>query len=344
VNTGLFAGATYYYVVTATNPAGTSVNSAQASATTSSATAPPAAPTGVKAQGGNASVVLNWYASSGSTSYNVLRNGALAASTAAITYTDTGRLAGTAYTYNIQAVSAAGTSANSATVSATTNAGLAAPPTITRIYSATTVSLTWTAVTGATSYNIGTGATAAGPFTVLSSVATTSGSYTATGAATLYYAVSTVNAAGQGAWSLGALPTKYSCFTAGTRVLMADGRSLPIELVRAGDKILAYDDATGKTAMKPVSRLFVHPLTSGLVSLDHGRVTTTLDHLFKTGSGWVNARDMRSGDVLTMASPSNALGLGTVSSIEVLDGTATTYNLEVEDFHTYFVNGFLVHD
>ena len=71
-NTGLTNGITYFFVVTATNASGTSGNSNQASATPQPAI--PAAPTGLTATPGNAQVALSWTASTGATSYNVLRS------------------------------------------------------------------------------------------------------------------------------------------------------------------------------------------------------------------------------------------------------------------------------
>lgn len=122
INTGLINGTTYYYVVSAGNTGGTSMNSSQASATP---VAPPAAPSGLVATGGNAQVDLNWSASTGPTSYTVKRSTTSGGpytdivTQAGTSYIDTGLTNGTTYHYVVSASNTAGSSLNSAQVSAT---------------------------------------------------------------------------------------------------------------------------------------------------------------------------------------------------------------------------------
>ncbi len=63
---GMTNGMTYYYVVTAVNSSGESVESAQATATLA-----PAAPTGVTATAGDAQATISWLTVSGASSYNL---------------------------------------------------------------------------------------------------------------------------------------------------------------------------------------------------------------------------------------------------------------------------------
>jgi fibronectin type 3 domain-containing protein len=116
------ANTTYYYVVSAINGAGESVNSAQANATTPGSSAP-AAPVGVIATPGAAQVVLNWAATIGASSYNVKRSttsgGPYTNITTGViaTFTDTNVATGTRYYYVVSAVNGVGESPSSAEIS-----------------------------------------------------------------------------------------------------------------------------------------------------------------------------------------------------------------------------------
>lgn len=132
VQTGLGAGTTYFYIVTAVNGAGESGPSVQASATTNAPTTVPAAPTAVTASGGVKQVTLSWAAVSGATSYNVYWSATSGVTTATGTkvtdatspYVQTGLTDGTAYFFIVTAANAVGESAASAQATATTNAAV----------------------------------------------------------------------------------------------------------------------------------------------------------------------------------------------------------------------------
>ncbi|MFD5506876.1 chitinase [Streptomyces sp. NPDC127051] len=85
---------------------------------------PPAAPTGLTASGATASSLnLSWSASAGATSYTLHRDGAAPVSVTGTSATVTGLAASTTYTFQVSAVNAAGESARSAPVSASTTSG-----------------------------------------------------------------------------------------------------------------------------------------------------------------------------------------------------------------------------
>ncbi|BFV56482.1 hypothetical protein KCMC57_up15860 [Kitasatospora sp. CMC57] len=80
------------------------------------------APTGLAVTGStDTSVALSWSAVTGAASYRIYRNGAVVGAPSATAYTDTGLTSGTAYSYTVAAVDAAGTvGAASGAVTATT--------------------------------------------------------------------------------------------------------------------------------------------------------------------------------------------------------------------------------
>ena len=120
-DTGLFAGASWYYMVRATSSSGTSGNS-----TVATTTALAAAPAGFTATAGNGQVALSWSASSGAAGYNVKRStvsgsnyATIVNNTAATSFTDSGVTNWTTYYYVVSALDAGGEGTNSIQAAAT---------------------------------------------------------------------------------------------------------------------------------------------------------------------------------------------------------------------------------
>jgi len=214
VVTGLANGTSYSFTVKAVNSAGTSAASAAATATPVAAAVAPSAPTGLSAVAGNAQVALTWTATAGATSYQILRGGTQIGTSATPAYTATGLSNGTAYSFTVKAVNAVGTSAASSAASATPVAPAvapAAPSALAGTGSDAKVALTWTAPTGATSYEIYKDAALAGT--------SATASYTATGLAngTAYsFTVKAVNAVGTSAASAALSVTPSAAVPAGS--------------------------------------------------------------------------------------------------------------------------------
>jgi len=128
-----------------------------------------------------------------------------------------------------------------------------------------------------------------------------------------------------------------------------------IQHLKPGMEVLSRCEETGELAYKRVTKVFAHKSQEVFHLSYHdkrimcgGLLTVTANHPFwVTGKGWVNAIDLKEGD-----------------QFETIDGVSGTeflrlekppyqipvYNIEVEDFHTYFVEtvnngrGILVHN
>ncbi len=85
------------------------------------------------------------------------------------------------------------------------------------------------------------------------------------------------------------------CFPAGTLV---DGR--PIEAIRPGEFVTAFDPGTGELRLRRVLRSGSRPAPSRLYAIEVGGrvVHATAEHPFWTKKGWVNAESVTAGDEL----------------------------------------------
>lgn len=235
---GRINGTKYYYVVSASNSAGESVNSAEVAATPAATggVSVPAAPTGVAAIAGDSQVALNWGAVGSANSYRLKRATTSGGPYTQITlltgtsYTDTGRANGTKYYYVVSALNVIGEGANSGEVSATpapatpVASAPAVPTGLAAAAADSQVALSWNVVATASSYKLKRATTAGGPYTQV--VAQAGTSYTDTGRSngtTYYYAVAAVNASGESANSAAIAATPLaSTPVAGLPVLPAN--------------------------------------------------------------------------------------------------------------------------
>ena len=225
-----------------------------ASAATGAATEVPPMPLGLRATAGDAQVMLTWTASTGATTYNISRSvmsggpWIQVATPATTAYTDTGLTNGVPYYYVVAAVDSAGASANSSQVSATPTASASSvttqvPPMPLGLQATAgnaQVMLTWTASTGATTYNVSRSVTSGGPWIQVATPTTTA--YTDTGLTNgvpYYYVVAAIDSAGASADSsqVSATPTAPGTgtgigagywHTSGNRILDSNGTTVRI--------------------------------------------------------------------------------------------------------------------
>ena len=127
-----------------------------------------------------------------------------------------------------------------------------------------------------------------------------------------------------------------NCFIAGTLVATETGY-VTIENIKVGDLVWAHDPETGETALKPVVQTFRNETAEWIhVTVKGETLTCTPEHPFYVPQkGWTSAIDLRAGDRLQLLNGEYVV----VEQVqhELLESPETTYNFEVEDFHTYYV-------
>ncbi|MFJ7899162.1 polymorphic toxin-type HINT domain-containing protein [Streptomyces sp. NPDC096198] len=140
-------------------------------------------------------------------------------------------------------------------------------------------------------------------------------------------------------------PCAKNSFVPGTRVLMADRRTKPIEDVRVGDRVLATDPGSGRTEAEPVQATITGQGTKQLVDVTvsaprtgvRGSVTATTAHPFWVGGttrAWVDAGDLRPGLPLRTASGASAR---VAAATYRAAADQRVHNLTVAELHTYYV-------
>ncbi|MFD7581998.1 polymorphic toxin-type HINT domain-containing protein [Kitasatospora sp. NPDC059817] len=142
-------------------------------------------------------------------------------------------------------------------------------------------------------------------------------------------------------------------FPAGTKVLMADGSTLPIEQVRVGDYVTAADPDFGETSSRRVDATIYTPddrdFTDLTIQSPDGTtatITSTDQHPFwaENQHAWRNAADLTTGDTVRTATGQTAQ----ITTSKHWKTLQPAYNLTVDTVHTYFVmagsSSILVHN
>jgi hypothetical protein len=126
---------------------------------------------------------------------------------------------------------------------------------------------------------------------------------------------------------------KMDCLAAGTTIWTTLGPAA-VDKLRIGDLVLAQHPETGELAYKPVIKTTVRPAAPLVeIALAGETLRTSGGHPFWViGEGWVRARQLQAGQKLH--------GIRGPVAIERVTNVAAeeeTYNLVVDEFHSYFV-------
>ncbi len=135
------------------------------------------------------------------------------------------------------------------------------------------------------------------------------------------------------------------CFKEGTLVKTEEGLK-PIEEIKVGDKVYAYDEETGDISLKEVTQVFIGQTDTWYhISINGDEICCTGSHPFYVpGKGFVRAKDLSVNENVLLAN--KTLSVIDNIYIEELETPENKYNFEVEDYHTYFVgkNEVLTHN
>ena len=132
---------------------------------------------------------------------------------------------------------------------------------------------------------------------------------------------------------------------AGTLVTTKEGLK-PIEEVKIGEYVLSRNEESGETSYKKVTDTLIRSTYNiCTIELENGKIKSTTGHLFMVKDKWWKAAaELKAGDILETADGKCKV----VKSITVEEKgyPVTTYNLSVEDNHTFFVGklGVLTHN
>ena len=132
---------------------------------------------------------------------------------------------------------------------------------------------------------------------------------------------------------------------AGTLVTTKEGLK-PIEEVKIGEYVLSRSEESGETSYKKVTDTLIRSTYNiCTIELENGKIKSTTGHLFMVQDKWWKAAaELKAGDILETADGKCKV----VKSITVEEKgyPVTTYNLSVEDNHTFFVGklGVLTHN
>lgn len=126
---------------------------------------------------------------------------------------------------------------------------------------------------------------------------------------------------------------QLSCLVAGTEIQTAEGLRA-VDKIQIGDLVLAQDVESGELAFKPVLQTTVRPPTTSLrIVAESGEIQATAGHRwFVSGKGWLMTHQLRPNMLLH-----NARGTTRIDSVDPIEEPQKTFNLVVEEFHTYFV-------
>ena len=149
------------------------------------------------------------------------------------------------------------------------------------------------------------------------------------------------------------------CFDPGSQVLMADGTTKNIEDVDIGDMVMSLNEDTGEYIAQRVTNTITKHNSDDLVYVnlsDGTRVGMRAYHPLLTTEGWKSLRPELAETTMEAGTSVGLLKVGdtlvgyeknvTIVSIEQRPEVENydTYNLSIDGYHNYIVEGIVVHN
>jgi len=129
------------------------------------------------------------------------------------------------------------------------------------------------------------------------------------------------------------------CFWAGTMILTGDGTELPIEDIKKGMDVYAFDKESGELRVSKVSETFFHPKENTYLIINDDLLVTP-NHPVLNNNKWVEIGELEEGDMLT-DKDNNPIPINKIEEVKEL---SDVFNFEVEKYHTYVAQGIIVHN
>lgn len=133
---------------------------------------------------------------------------------------------------------------------------------------------------------------------------------------------------------------KGGCFVGGTKISLSDGSRKNIEDVRVGDEVATLEDEASPAKAKSVIQGVSYHEVDGYLSIN-GKLQVTPEHKLLVSGEWKQAGEARVGDFLI----NEQHEAEEISEIRYVRAKGTrVYNIIVGRYHTYFAEGYYVHN
>jgi DNA repair photolyase len=136
------------------------------------------------------------------------------------------------------------------------------------------------------------------------------------------------------------------CVVSGTLIATPQGQ-VPVEQIRDGDEVFAYDSSSGRLVVAVVSGIASREVDEVLeIQVGDTTLRVTAEHPIMTRRGWVKAGDLTEDDEVLcddVREPSK-LSYKTIKSIKRIQTTATVHNFHVPGQESYLANGVVTHN